>query len=74
MSERTNDRDREVKSHGHTASMHVSEESDRVRVSLWLEAWRKKVAQRDVVVVRYADDGVVGFEYREDAERFLVDL
>jgi hypothetical protein len=41
---------------------------------LWVEAWRKKGAQGDVVVVRNADDGVVGFEHREDAERFLVDL
>jgi RNA-directed DNA polymerase len=40
---------------------------------LWVEAWRKKVAHGDVVVVRYADDGVVGFEHREDAERFLAD-
>jgi group II intron reverse transcriptase/maturase len=38
---------------------------------LWLEAWRKKVAAGDVVVVRYADDLVVGFEHRTDAERFL---
>jgi group II intron reverse transcriptase/maturase len=41
---------------------------------LWVDAWRKKGAQGDVVVVRYADDGVVGFEHREDAERFLVEL
>jgi RNA-directed DNA polymerase len=41
---------------------------------LWVDAWRKKGAQGNVVVVRYADDGVVGFEHREDAERFLVDL
>jgi group II intron reverse transcriptase/maturase len=38
---------------------------------LWVEAWRKKVAQGDVIVVRYADDLVVGFENRTDAERFL---
>jgi RNA-directed DNA polymerase len=38
---------------------------------LWVEAWRKKVAQGDVMVVRYADDLVVGFESRTDAERFL---
>src|SRR5450432_186006 len=38
---------------------------------LWVEAWRKKVAQGDVIVVRYADDLVVGFESREEAERFL---
>jgi RNA-directed DNA polymerase len=38
---------------------------------LWVEAWRKKVAKGDVIVVRYADDLVVGFEHRTDAERFL---
>jgi group II intron reverse transcriptase/maturase len=38
---------------------------------LWIEAWRKKVAQGDVIVVRYADDLVVGFESRAEAERFL---
>src|SRR5215468_3705160 len=38
---------------------------------LWVEAWRKKVAKGDVVVVRYADDLVVGFEHRTEAERFL---
>ena len=29
---------------------------------LWVEAWRKKVANGDVIVVRYADDLVVGFQ------------
>lgn len=38
---------------------------------LWVEAWRKKVAQGDVIVVRYADDLVVGFESRAKAEQFL---
>jgi RNA-directed DNA polymerase len=38
---------------------------------LWVEAWRKKVANGDVIVVRYADDLVVGFEHRAEAERFL---
>jgi group II intron reverse transcriptase/maturase len=38
---------------------------------LWVEAWRKKVASGDVIVVRYADDLVVGFENRAEAERFL---
>ena len=38
---------------------------------LWVEAWRKKVADGDVIVVRYADDLVMGFEHRTDAERFL---
>jgi RNA-directed DNA polymerase len=40
----------------------------------WVEAWRKKVAPGAVVVVRDAEDGVVGVERREDAQRFLVDL
>jgi RNA-directed DNA polymerase len=38
---------------------------------LWIEAWRKKVARGDVIVVRYADDLVLGFENRAEAERFL---
>jgi RNA-directed DNA polymerase len=38
---------------------------------LWIEAWRQKVAKGDVIVVRYADDLVVGFENRMEAERFL---
>jgi RNA-directed DNA polymerase len=38
---------------------------------LWVEVWRKKVAKGDVIVVRYADDLVLGFQYRTDAERFL---
>ena len=38
---------------------------------LWVEAWRRKMASGEMVVVRYADDLVVGFERREDAERFL---
>jgi RNA-directed DNA polymerase len=37
---------------------------------LWVEAWRRKVASGEMVFVRYADDLVVGFERREDAERF----
>jgi RNA-directed DNA polymerase len=38
---------------------------------LWVEAWRKKVAQGDMIAVRFADDFVVGFEHQADAERFL---
>src|ERR671922_1188409 len=37
---------------------------------LWVKHWRKHLAAGDVVVVRYADDIVVGFERRADAERF----
>ncbi len=38
---------------------------------LWVQVWRKKVATGDVIVVRYADDLVLGFQHRTDAERFL---
>ena len=38
---------------------------------LWADVWRKKVAKGDVIVVRYADDLVVGFQHRAEAERFL---
>jgi len=41
---------------------------------LWIHAWRRKVARGAVVTVRYADDLVVGFQYREDAERFQEEL
>jgi group II intron reverse transcriptase/maturase len=38
---------------------------------LWAEVWREKVAKGDMIVVRYADDLVVGFQHRAEAERFL---
>ena len=41
---------------------------------LWVDAWRKKCARGDVVVVRYADDNVLGFQYRADADRFLTEF
>ena len=41
---------------------------------LWVEVWREKIAQGDMIVVRYADDLVAGFQHRADAERFLRDF
>ncbi len=41
---------------------------------LWVNQWRKKRAQGDVIVVRYADDIVLGFEHRREAEAFLEQL
>jgi RNA-directed DNA polymerase len=38
---------------------------------LWVRHWRKHYATGDMIVVRYADDAVLGFEHRADAERFL---
>jgi len=41
---------------------------------LWVHQWRGRHARGEVIVVRFADDFVVGFEHREDAERLLADL
>jgi RNA-directed DNA polymerase len=38
---------------------------------LWVDVWRTKCAQGDVVVVRYADDTVLGFQHQAEADRFL---
>jgi group II intron reverse transcriptase/maturase len=43
-------------------------------LDLWVEAWRKKQARGDMIIVRYADDAVLGFEHRKDAEQFLEQL
>ena len=41
---------------------------------LWVKQWRKTKAHGDVIVGRFADDFVVGFEHRSDGERFLSEL
>jgi RNA-directed DNA polymerase len=41
---------------------------------LWAQQWRRRNARGDMVLVRFADDYVAGFEHREDAERFLAQL
>jgi RNA-directed DNA polymerase len=41
---------------------------------LWVQAWQKKRAQGDVIVVRFADDIVVGFQHQTEAERFWAEL
>jgi group II intron reverse transcriptase/maturase len=43
-------------------------------LDLWVEQWRKKQARGDVIIVRYADDAVLGFEHRAEAERFREEL
>lgn len=37
----------------------------------WAQNWRKQHARGDVIMVRYADDSVIGFQYEEEAKRFL---
>jgi RNA-directed DNA polymerase len=41
---------------------------------LWVQQWRQRYATGDMIVVRYADDTIAGFQHRQDAERFLQDL
>lgn len=43
-------------------------------LDLWVEQWRKRQAEGDVIIVRYADDFVMGFQHRHEAEQFLRDL
>lgn len=40
----------------------------------WINQWRKEKARGDVIVVRYADDFVVGFQYRHEAIELVKDL
>ena len=42
-------------------------------LDMWFQQWRKK-ATGDVILARYADDYVVGFQHKEEAESFLRDL
>jgi RNA-directed DNA polymerase len=41
---------------------------------LWVDWWRRRHARGQVMTVRFADDFIVGFEYEEDARRFLAEL
>lgn len=41
---------------------------------LWVHWWRNRYARGDVIVVRFADDCVVGFQDRNEAEHFLAEL
>jgi len=43
-------------------------------LDLWVQQWRKKSARGEVIIVRYADDFVMGFQYREDAELLLKEM
>ena len=40
-------------------------------LDLWVERWRRHKATGDVIIVRYADDFIVGFQQEADARRFL---
>jgi RNA-directed DNA polymerase len=40
-------------------------------LDLWAKRWRRQEATGDMIIVRYADDVVAGFEHEDDARRFL---
>ena len=41
---------------------------------LWAERWRRREATGDMIIVRYADDFIVGFQHEADARRFWNDM
>jgi len=43
-------------------------------LDLWADWWRKTHARGNVIIIRFADDFVVGFQYQDDAERFREEL
>jgi retron-type reverse transcriptase len=43
-------------------------------LDLWVTWWRRHQAHGDVIIVRFADDFIMGFEHEADAQRLLADL
>ena len=43
-------------------------------LDLWTERWRRREATGDMIIVRYADDFIIGFQHEEDARRFLDEM
>jgi RNA-directed DNA polymerase len=43
-------------------------------LDIWAAQWRKNKARGDMIIVRYADDFVIGFQYYTDAVNFLTEL
>ena len=43
-------------------------------LDLWAERWRRRKATGDMIIVRYADDFIVGFQHEADARRFWDDM
>jgi RNA-directed DNA polymerase len=41
---------------------------------LWADQWRRRHAHGEMIIVRFADDYIVGFEHKGDAQRFLAEL
>ena len=43
-------------------------------LDLWVQQWRQRYARGEMIIVRWADDFVVGFQYEDDAKRFHAEL
>src|SRR6516165_11310731 len=43
-------------------------------LDLWAVRWRRREATGDMIIVRYADDFIVGFQHESDARRFLNEM
>jgi group II intron reverse transcriptase/maturase len=43
-------------------------------LDLWAERWRRREATGDMIIVRYADDFIIGFQHESDARRFLDEM
>jgi RNA-directed DNA polymerase len=43
-------------------------------LDLWADDWRQREAKGDMIIVRYADDFIVGFQHESDARRFLDEM
>src|SRR6516225_3393928 len=43
-------------------------------LDLWARRWRRREATGDMIIVRYADDFIVGFQHESDARRFLDEM
>src|SRR4029079_4047959 len=43
-------------------------------LDLWAARWRRRTAAGDMIIVRYADDFIVGFQHESDAQRFLNEM
>jgi hypothetical protein len=45
-----------------------------LRAGLWVHRWRQEKAPGDVIVIRYADDFIAGFQHEWEAKAFQLDL
>ena len=60
------------KTRGHLAT--VGQHLSSYAFDLWAGHWRKHYAKGQVIVVRYADDIVMGFQHEREAKRFMEDM